>query len=85
VEITVADEGTVSNAVLRLRIAQPALSRQISNLEEELRLKLFDRVGRRLVLSAAGEQLLNDCRSLLGQVSAINERAHLLRREGTMY
>jgi DNA-binding transcriptional LysR family regulator len=81
--ITVADEGTVSNAALRLRIAQPALSRQISNLEKELGLKLFDRVGRRLVLSAAGEQLLGDCRSLLGNVSAINERAHLLRHEDT--
>jgi len=47
--ITVAKLGTVSKAALRLRIAQPALSRQLADLEQELGLKLFDRVGRRLV------------------------------------
>ena len=42
--VTVAELGTVSKAALHLRVAQPALSRQISDLEEELGLKLFDRV-----------------------------------------
>ncbi|MBK9572030.1 MAG: LysR family transcriptional regulator [Rhodoferax sp.] len=60
-------------------VAQPALSRQISNLEQELGLKLFDRVGRRLVLTGEGEQLLGDCRDLLICASAIGERAQLLR------
>ena len=60
--VTVAELGTVSKAALRLRIAQPALSRQISDLEQELGFKLFDRVGRRLLLTGEGEQLLADCR-----------------------
>jgi len=34
--VTVAEQGTVSGAALRLRIAQPALSRQISHLEDSL-------------------------------------------------
>lgn len=56
--VTVAELGTVSKAALRLRIAQPALSRQIIQLEHDLGLQLFDRVGRRLLLTGEGEQLL---------------------------
>ena len=78
--VTVAELGTVSKAALRLRIAQPALSRQISDLEQELGLKLFDRVGRRLLLTGEGEQLLSDCRGLLNYATAVGERAQLLRR-----
>ena len=81
--VTVAEVGTVSKAAVRLHTAQPALSRQINNLERELGLKLFDRVGRRLVLTGEGEQLLGDCRSLLGCASALVERAQLLRRGDT--
>jgi DNA-binding transcriptional LysR family regulator len=77
--VTVAELGTVSKAALHLRIAQPSLSRQISNLERELDLKLFDRVGRRLVLTSDGEQLLGDCRNLLSCAGAVGERARLLR------
>jgi hypothetical protein len=60
--VIVAELGTVSKAASRSRISQPALSRRIGGLEEEFDLKLFDRIGRRLVLTAAGEQLLADCR-----------------------
>src|SRR3984885_11114878 len=81
--VTVAELGTVSKAALRLRIAQPALSRQIADLERELGLKLFDRVGRRLLLTGEGEQLLGDCRGLLNFAGAIGERAQLLRRGDT--
>ena len=81
--VTVADLGSVSKAALRLRIAQPALSRQISELEQEVGFKLFDRVGRRLVLTGEGEQLLKDCRGLLNYASALDERAQLLRRGDT--
>ena len=81
--VTVAELGTVSKAALRLRIAQPALSRHISDLEEELGLKLFDRVGRRLRLTGEGEQLLGHCRGLLNYASAVGEQAQLLRRGDT--
>ena len=81
--VTVAELGTVSKAAVHLRVAQPALSRQISDLEQELDLKLFDRIGRRLLLTSEGEQLLSDCRNLLGYAGAIGERAQLLRRGDT--
>ena len=77
--VTVADLGTVSKAAAQLRIAQPALSRQIGALEQELGLKLFDRVGSRLVLTGEGEQLLGDCRVLLNYANTVGERAQLLQ------
>lgn len=76
--VTVAEVGTVSKAAVRLHVAQPALSRQIANLEHELGLRLFDRVGRRLMLTGEGEQLLEDCRQLLSSADALRERARLL-------
>ncbi|HYR67100.1 MAG TPA: LysR family transcriptional regulator [Reyranella sp.] len=51
--VAVAELGTVSKAALLLRISQSALSRQISDLEKEFSLRLFDRVGRRLMLTAS--------------------------------
>ena len=78
--VTVAELGTVSKAAQRLRIAQPALSRHISDLEQELGLKLFDRVGRRLLLNGEGEQLLSDCRGLLNYATGVGERAQNLHR-----
>ncbi len=77
--LTVAELGTVSKAALRLRIAQPALSRQIMDLEQELGLRLFDRVGRRLLLTGEGEQLIAGCRVLLNCASDLKEQARLLR------
>ncbi len=81
--VAVAEFGTVSEAALRLRIAQPALSRQIATLEDELGLKLFDRTRGRLVLTSEGEELLHDCRALLKHASSLGERAQLLKRGET--
>jgi DNA-binding transcriptional LysR family regulator len=77
--VAVAELGTVSKAAQQLRIAQPALSRQINHLERELGLKLFDRVGRRLMMTGEGEQLLGDCRTLLSCAMAVGERARQLQ------
>lgn len=78
--VTVAELGTVSKAALRLHIAQPALSRQIRSLEDELGVSLFDRLAGRLQLSGAGERLLAECRGLLNYARDLGEHAALLRR-----
>ena len=54
----VARAGSVSRAAQELRLAQPALSRQIKKLEHELGVSLFTRHGRGVRLSAAGSLLL---------------------------
>jgi DNA-binding transcriptional LysR family regulator len=81
--LTVAELGAVSKAALRLRVAQPALSRQIIALEQELGLRLFDRLGRRLLLTGEGEQLIAGCRLLLNSASSLKEQAQLLRHGDT--
>jgi DNA-binding transcriptional LysR family regulator len=78
--VAVAELGSVSKAAQTLRITQPALSRQVASFEEELGFKLFERAGRRLLLTARGEQLLGDCRSLLAHATSLSERAGALRR-----
>jgi DNA-binding transcriptional LysR family regulator len=78
--VATADLGTVSKAAEHLHITQPALSRQIANLEAELGIKLFDRTGRRLLLTSEGAQLLRECRGLLNHSRAIREQANGLKR-----
>jgi DNA-binding transcriptional LysR family regulator len=77
--ISVVNKGSISEAARHLHIAQPALSRHISDLEREFGLKLFDRVGRRLLLTGEGAQLVENCRSLLDHLSMLGEQAQQLR------
>ncbi|KIG18263.1 Transcriptional regulator, LysR family protein [Enhygromyxa salina] len=52
---TVAKEGNIADAATRLRVSQPTISTQIRTLEDALGVELFDRSGRRLVLSELGQ------------------------------
>ncbi|MDX3189800.1 LysR substrate-binding domain-containing protein [Streptomyces sp. MN03-5084-2B] len=70
----VAEELHFGRAAARLHIAQPALSRQIRALENELKTPLFVRDRRTTVLTAAGEQLLADARDLLAAAEAVHRR-----------
>lgn len=63
--VAVAERGSVSAAAEAVHVTQPALSRQVRQLEHELRLDLFDRRGNRLELTAAGAQFLPVARDLL--------------------
>jgi DNA-binding transcriptional LysR family regulator len=69
--ITVAELGNVTKAAVRLRITQPALSRQIFSLEREVGLKIFEHLNRRLVLTSNGEEFLQHCRALATQADAV--------------
>jgi LysR family transcriptional activator of nhaA len=52
---TVAREGSIARACARLHLTQPTISGQLRRLEKALAAKLFDRVGRRLVLTSTGQ------------------------------
>ncbi|QNB06143.1 LysR family transcriptional regulator [Herbaspirillum frisingense] len=70
----VADHGSVAEASRRLNIAQPALSRQIMDLEEELNASLFVRGARGVTLTAAGQQFRKDAERLLQDLEEAKER-----------
>lgn len=63
--VTVAEELNISRASARLRISQPAVSRQLRDLEEELRVSLFRRESSGLKLTPAGDAFLAHARDLL--------------------
>jgi DNA-binding transcriptional LysR family regulator len=63
--VLVAEEGNVGRAARRLFITQPALSRQLKQLEEELGVALFVRVPRGVELTEAGRELLVKARTAL--------------------
>jgi DNA-binding transcriptional LysR family regulator len=78
--VAVAEDQHYGRAAQRLRVAQPALSRQIQDLEQEIGFQLFDRLPRGVRLSAAGTAFLEDARSILRQVSAATDRAGRVAR-----
>lgn len=71
--VAVAEEGHVGRAASNLRIAQPAVSRQIRRLEDELGSPLFLRTSRGMTLSGAGEVFLTHARAILRGVRAARE------------
>ena len=78
--VVVAERLSVSRAAPVLHISQSALSRQIQGLEEALGVRLFDRVGKRLVLTAEGDDLLPRAASLVDQAMDLSSRVQSMAR-----
>jgi len=78
----IAEEGNISNASKRLNIAQPALSRQMKQLEDNLGVQLFERGSRRIKLTEAGhlmrkrvEQILDLVEGTKNEIIELNSGA----------
>ena len=65
-----AETGSLSAAARQLRLTQPTLSRQVAALEAALGVTLFERIGRRLVLTGAGLGLLEHARAMASAADA---------------
>jgi DNA-binding transcriptional LysR family regulator len=74
--LAVIDAGGFSAASRSLRRAQSAVSYGIANLERQLGVALFDRGGRKPVLTAPGEELAAEARAVCAQVDRLRARAH---------
>jgi LysR family hydrogen peroxide-inducible transcriptional activator len=71
--LAVARDGNFSRAAERCNVSQPSLSQQIQKLEEELGEKLFSRLKRKTVLTAAGEALVPRATRILGDVETARQ------------
>ena len=69
--IAVAEAGSFSRAAERIFLTQPAISKRIAALEQEIGARLFDRVGRKIHLTQAGEALLSRARAVLAELEDI--------------
>lgn len=74
--LAVVDTGTVTQAARQVHLTQPALSRNLKLLEEELGAALFERRGRRLALTPAGRALVPHARALLEQAQGLERAIH---------
>lgn len=63
--LAVADNGSFTAAAERLFLTQPAISKRIAQLEEQLGARLFDRIGRQVHLTEAGHALLPRARQVI--------------------
>jgi LysR family hydrogen peroxide-inducible transcriptional activator len=70
----VARTGNFSRAAEHCHVSQPSLSQQIAKLEKRLRQRLFDRLGRRVVLTDAGRLLLDRAEQILAAVADAERR-----------
>ncbi len=64
--IAIAETGSFSLAGERLHLTQPAISKRIAGLEQQLKVRLFDRLGREINLTEAGRALLPRAYQILG-------------------
>ncbi len=63
----IAEQGSFKKAADILYVTQPAVSLQIQNLEKQLEITIFDRGGRKALLTEAGQILLDYCQRILNQ------------------
>jgi DNA-binding transcriptional LysR family regulator len=81
--LAVTEEGSYTAAARRLHMTQPAVSRHMRLLQDQLGVRLFRRVGRRMVPTHAGERLLETARQMLALAQRVEEEMAVLRGEVT--
>lgn len=73
--LNVAELGSLTRAAERMRIAQPALSRQLRLLEDELGMRLFDRHGRGMVPTETGQAVVRHAQRVMAELEEIRAAA----------
>ena len=67
----VAEAGSFTSATVNLNLSQSAISRQIQGLESDLKVQLFERHARGLVLTENGEYLFNSAHEVISKLKDV--------------
>ena len=78
--VAVAETENVSRAALKLHVSQPALSRQIRDLEDEIGFSLLERTAKSVRLTDAGRAFLDNARALLQNADEAVTKARAVAR-----
>ena len=78
----IADAGSMTRAAERLHLTQSALSHQLRDIEDRLGTPFFTRLGRRMVLTAAGRRVLESARRVIADVERAEEDVRHLAGHG---
>ena len=78
--IELASNGSFSQSAIKLHLTQPALSRSIKALEDELGQPLFDRVGRKNELTSFGTHIVQRARVLVDEANELRQTSAQLRQ-----
>lgn len=78
--LTIVEEGGFSKAAAKLNYTQSTITFQVGQLEQELSARLFEKIGRRMVLTKAGEQLIPYVRDVVSSIDKLRNFEHDLSK-----
>src|SRR4051812_49418284 len=81
--VAVAEQENVTRAALKLHVSQPALSRQVRDLEDELGFSLFERAANSMRLTTGGQAFLSEARAVLERADAAVKKARAIAKGDT--
>ena len=71
--VTIAEKGTISEAAKELFVSQPALTKAVKELEEEVNIRIFSRTNKGIIVSTEGDRFLGYARQVLEQMNLLEE------------
>ena len=77
--VAIAEQGSINKAAEKLFVTQPNLSKAISNLENELKVRIFNRTNKGVVLTDEGKKLYQYARTIINQmelIQGLSEKEH---------
>ena len=83
--VAIAEQGSINKAAEKLFVTQPNLSKAISNLENELKVRIFNRTNKGVALTDEGKKLYQYARTIINQMELIQGLSEKEHRAGAVH